>query len=122
VECCLDPLPGSPPPAWEGNKSYSLDVPLKVLGHLSGSLVSDVMSFAEVMSEINAGRPICCHIAWAAGAQDNGHFNVIAGYVSATQALIICDPNSAYGQATVPYEIFKSNYHGGAWDQTCRTA
>jgi hypothetical protein len=121
MPCCANPLPPPPPPQWDGNQSYTLDVPLQVLNHLAAPLIPDVMLFEDIVKDINAGKPICCHIKWDQDAPHDGHFNAIVGYDSQTQDLIIHDPYAAYGQSTVPYDTFKSNYHGGSWDQTCRT-
>ena len=121
VPCCVNPLPAPPPPQWEGNRSYSLDVPLTVLQHLAGQLIPNVISFQDIMTDIDAGKPICCHIKWDQDAPQEGHFNVIVGYDAQTQDVIIRDPNPHYGQSTMPYDTFVSNYHGGSWDQACRT-
>ena len=121
MPCCIDPLPGPPPQQWDGNQSYTLDVPLQVLHHLAEPLIPDVIPFEDIVADIDAGRPICCHIAWNQDAPHDGHFNVIVGYDSHTQDVIIRDPYATYGESTVPYKTFQSNYHGGSWDQTCRT-
>jgi hypothetical protein len=121
VPCCIDPLPSEPPPPWDGNSSYSLDVPLTVLRHLAGQLIPDVLSFDDIVTQINSGKPICCHIKWDQDAPHGGHFNVIVGYDAHTQDVIVRDPYAAYGEKTLPYEAFKSNYHGGSWDQTYLT-
>ena len=121
LPCCIDPLPAAPPPRWAGNRSFTLDVPLQVLKHLAAPVIPDVMSFEDIVKDIDAGKPICCHIRWATAAPHDGHFNVIVGYVRELRELVIHDPYATYGHSTLPYDTFKSNYHGGSWDQTCRT-
>lgn len=121
MSCCLDPLPGPPPPSSDGNGAYSLDVPLTVLHHFAGPLILDAIPFQDIVTDIDAGKPICCHIKWNQDAPHDGHFNAIVGYDIQTQDVIIRDPYTAYGERTLPYDTFKSNYHGGSWDQTCRT-
>jgi hypothetical protein len=119
--CCIDPLPPPPPPAWQGNAPYALDGALKLIKHLNGDLVAQPLSFEQVVAEIDAGSPVCCHIEWVDAAGLRGHFNAIVGYDRQTQDVIVRDPYAPYGESTLPYETFKSNYHGGAWDQTYKT-
>ena len=120
TDCCIEPLPPPPPPAWSGNAPYALDGALQLVNHLKGDLISDVIPFAQIVTEIDAGNPVCCHINWTTGNL-GGHFNVIVGYDGTTRDVIVRDPYSPYGQSTLPYETFKSNYHGGTWDQTYLT-
>lgn len=118
MDCCVDPLPRPPPPDWEGNRLYTLSRALTILGHLSEPIVKQPLSFEEIVNEIDAQRPVCCHIQF----EDNpGHFNAIVGYDASTQDVIVRDPSPRYGDGVYPYESFKLNYHGGQWDQSYRT-
>lgn len=119
--CCIDQLPPPPPPTWSGNAPYALDGALQLINHMKGDLISNVIPFAQIVAEIDAGHPVCCHINWTSGNNLSGHFNAIVGYDNKTQDVIVRDPYLIYGESTVPYETLKSNYHGGTWDQTYLT-
>lgn len=99
------------------NQPYYLDNALTTIGNLAGT-VGGAYQFSGVQAEINAGRPVCCHIAWQGGG---GHFVAIYGYDAMTQDLEIGDPY--YGSSTVPYSTFVSAYRGtGIWDFTYTTS
>lgn len=106
--CCSAPQPCDQP--------YTLDDPLSLTGNLYALLgSSDVRSNIEL--EINAGRPVCCHISWMDGS---GHFVAVTGYDWNTDDVVIDDP--LYGQQTVPFDTFVSSYRGtGSWDFTYYT-
>ncbi len=113
MECCITPLPPPPPPYWAGNRPYALDGALRVVNHRAGDPTGGALPFSSIMSEIDAGKPICCHISW-------GHFNVIVGYYDdSTQDIIVCDP--LFKETTLPYDTFVSRYHEGAWDDSYLT-
>jgi hypothetical protein len=118
MQCCVDPLPGPPPPDWDGNRVYTLSMALALLEHLSEPIVTRALTFDEIVAEIDAGRPVCCHIEFD---DYPGHFNVIVGYDADTHDVIVRDPSTRYGDGTYPYEAFKSDYYGGTWDQSYRT-
>lgn len=108
AECCAAPLPCDRP--------YTLDDPLGLVGNLQLLVASsDVRENVEL--EINAGRPVCCHITWTDGS---GHFVAVSGYDWNTDDVIIEDP--LYGPQTVPFHTFVSSYRGtGSWDFTYYT-
>jgi hypothetical protein len=92
---------------------WALEDALGVIHHLAEGPTGGVLPFSSIISEINAGRPVCCHISW-------GHFNVIVGYYDdSAQDIVVRDP--LFGEKTLPYEMFVSSYHGGAWDDSYLT-
>jgi hypothetical protein len=92
---------------------YALDVALSVIQHLAAGPTDGVLPFSSIMSEINGGRPICCHISW-------DHFNVIVGYYDdSNQDIVVRDP--FHGDHTLPYKTFLSDYYGGSWDYSYLT-
>ena len=118
MDCCITPLPPPPPPNWDGNITYALDVALRVSQHLAEGPTSDVLPFSSIMSEIDGGKPVCCHVSWDS---DNGHFNAIVGYYNDdNQDVVVCD--SLLGEHTLPYAMFVNNYNGGGtWDNSYLT-
>jgi hypothetical protein len=121
VPCCITPLPPPPPPDWEGNRWYTLDVALSVAGHRAGPPIQGPLDFPAIVAEIDAGRPVCCHILWDQDSPGDGHFNAIIGYDGVNRDVVVRDPSTTYGDGTFPYETFKSNYYGGKWDGTYLT-
>lgn len=106
--CCSAPLPCDRP--------FTLDGPLTVTGNLQGLLAGNDVR-ASLQAEIDAGRPVCCHISWISGG---GHFVALAGYDWSTDDLLVDDP--LYGRQTVPYSTFVAAYRGaGSWDYTYYT-
>lgn len=120
MNCCVEPLPPPPPPIWPGNKMYTLNVALSVIGHLSGEPAGKPLDFATVVAEISAGRPVCCHISWESGPV-GGHFNAIIGYDEVNEDVTIADPSGVFGGGTFPYKTFVTDYHGGKWDDSYLT-
>ena len=111
MACCSDPMPGP------CNQPYYLDRALAETGNMAGTIVTGSLSFAQIVSEITAGRPVCCHISWRGRG---GHFNAIYGYDSANQDVDLGDP--FYGDQTLPLSTFVNNYQGaGGWDYSYRT-
>jgi len=106
--CCTNPGPC--------NQPFYLDSALNVTGNLATTITSSD-SYANVQVEINANKPIGCHISCNGGG---GHFVAIYGYDAATQDIEIGDP--WYGPSIIPYNTFLNNYQGsGVWDFTYRT-
>jgi hypothetical protein len=85
------------------------------LGSRLARAVPRALSFEEIVTEIEARRPICCHVTIGAG-----HFNAIIGYDSATREIDIADP--LYGpHNNFAYDRFCSDYRGGRWDYSYLT-
>lgn len=107
--CCTVPDPCNCP--------YTLDDPLRRTGNLQGSACPRSDTFDGLQSEINQGRPVCCHIDWG---NNTGHFVAISGYDRSEGDVFIED--SLYGPATIPFPDFVSSYRGsGRWDYTYYT-
>ena len=73
-------------------------------------------SFADVCSEIDAGRPVGARVGWSGGG---GHFMCIYGYSTflGQQYVDIDDP--IYGKSHLPVADFSSTYQGsGTWTHT----
>jgi hypothetical protein len=80
------------------------------VGHLDHSVGSS-STFAQVQTEIDAGRPLCARTAWSGGG---AHFLAIIGYRILDQMLAVDDP--WYGKSDVSYTTFSSSYQGsGSW-------
>jgi hypothetical protein len=104
--CCVAPGPCDVP--------FTLDQPLNHTNNLDSTLATND-SLSNVQSEIDAGRPVCCHILWNDGS---GHFVALTGYDPSTDDVVVDDP--LYGSDTMPYDEFAFRYHGGLgrWDFT----
>ncbi|SMC26911.1 Peptidase_C39 like family protein [Andreprevotia lacus DSM 23236] len=79
------------------------------------------MALAQIVAEINAGRPVVTSIAWQ--AVQVSHPVVIVGYDMSDSARPLIElADSAYGKAVLPFDGFPRNYHGAqAIRQTCLT-
>jgi hypothetical protein len=109
---CCPPLP----PNWNGNITWALE---DALGpHLAQGPIDGPLFFADIVKEVDAKRPVCCRIKFAA---DNGHFNAIVGYDDAYDEVIVRDPLYTDTDGRLPYDTFVKNYHGGRWDSSYRT-
>ena len=114
VSCCPEPTDPNDP----RNREYALQGALDMVGRLA-SCTQGVLNFDKISQEIDADRPICCHIAWDASNPDNGHFNAIIGYDADNGDVDICD---CIGNQTLPYQTFLTAYRGsGRWDWTYQT-
>jgi hypothetical protein len=115
--CCPEPLD----PQDLRNQEYALEGALNAVGHLAQDPIGGALDFSSVVGEINAQRPVCCHITWDAGNPDNGHFNAIVGYDLANQDVDVCD--CLYGDQTLPYATFTNAYQtNGSWDVSYLTS
>jgi hypothetical protein len=107
--CCGDPTPC--------NQPALLQNALKLLRRMTGDPTAGPLSFAEIQSDIDGGRPVCLRIGWDGGG---GHFVALAGYRlsrSGVQLVDVEDP--LYGPSVVIYDDFVSNYLGrGQWTAT----
>lgn len=117
LSCCAQPLPSG------CNIPGYLDQALTKTGNLA-ALVGGALPFSggvgsNIDQEIDAGRPIGCHISWRGGG---GHFNAIYGYDPSNQDVDVGD--SYYGSlVTVPYSTFCSNYQSaGSYDYSYLTS
>lgn len=110
--CCSAPVP------LPCNVPYVLDIPLTTSGNLNGQPIASAWPFLNVQNEINAGRPIGCHIAWAGGG---GHFVAISGYDASVGDVYVADPLSGpNGTTSIPYSSFVTS-SSGSWDYTYLT-
>lgn len=97
------------------NQPHVLNAPLsraEVLDHM----VSATVTYAELQTEIAAGRPVAWRIGWSGGG---GHFAVIEGYrVLGGQWVAIDDP--WYGESDVALTTLTGGtYQGtGTWTHT----
>lgn len=106
------------------NQPYYLDLALTWVGHLAQPCILNAIPLASnggaapsVEDEIDAGRPIGCHISWSGGG---GHFNAIHGYDRNTQDVDVADP--FYSTHTLPYSVFQTKYQStGTWDASYLT-
>lgn len=93
------------------NQPWTLDHPLTVTSNLNGAVFVGAAPKVVIASEINAGRPVCCHIDWGDG---RGHFVALTGYNSGVDDVEVQDP--LVGAALLPYKTFVSNYQEiGTW-------
>jgi len=99
------------------NQVFRLDPPLHLLGRLRGKPISRTLTFEEIKTEIDAGRPVAVRVGWPAGG---GHFLVICGYdftPSGVQQVLLGDP--FYGDSRTAYDLFCTSYQGsGTWTDT----
>lgn len=108
--CCTAPAPCNIP--------YYLNTALTYTGNLNaGGTGAGSATFGAVQTEINGGRPVCCHISWRGGG---GHFVALYGYDAATQDVDVGDP--LFGDQTMLYVDFVNRYRTtGTWDWTYLT-
>ncbi len=83
-------------------------------------LPGQVLKFAAVQAEIDAGRPVGVRIQWYGEDPDAGHFVIISGYAieaSGEKWVDVSDPY--YDDSSAPYDQFVSAYlEAGAWSDT----
>jgi hypothetical protein len=103
--CCKSPVPGA------CNVPWFLDRALTQTKNFVS--ITGPITFQQVRTEIDAGRPVGARIGWSGGG---GHFMVIYGYssIAGTDYLDIDDP--IYGKSHLTVADFSSNYQGsGSW-------
>ena len=101
------------------NVPWYLEFGLSRVGHLSNKLDSTI-SFADVGSELNNDRPLCCLIIWPDGT---GHFVVLNGHATDFGAIppaeLVSVQDPKYGQSDYRYEQFAGSYRKvGTWTST----
>lgn len=107
--CCADHAPC--------DEVFVLDVPLRTTGNLQGAAFAGPATRAQVQTEIDAGRVICCFVDWG---DTSGHFVAISGYDRSHDDVQIDD--SFYGRSTKPFDTFVASYQGkGSWTFTYLT-
>jgi hypothetical protein len=112
---CLNPLPpyGAD---WPGNQMFTLEMPLEQAGHLGATVAT--LNFAQVAQQIEAQRPVCCHIKLGPG----GHFLSITGYIANPEMdVFVQDPVPGPNSGYIPIAVF-AHYRGGLWDESYLTA
>ncbi len=99
------------------NQTWYLDLALQRVGHFD-NWSGGAMSFADVRSEIDVGRPLGVRVGWSGGG---GHFLIIDGYLAdATQSVGIEDP--WYGPSDMGYAAFSTSYQTtGSWTHSYET-
>lgn len=72
------------------------------------------LTLANILYEINAGRPVCAVLEWedGSGADVGGHMITICGYYSNGDVLIK-DPK--YGEGRVSLDYLAAAYNLGQW-------
>lgn len=111
-DCCPPAGPGPDIESNLRNRVYALD---RALGnHLNGPAIRGILSFEDIVEQIEARRPICCHIDI-----NEGHFNAIIGYDASVRDIEVRDP--LHGNHTIPYAEFCTSFKGGRWDYTYLT-
>ncbi len=97
------------------NQPWYLDQSLTKIGDLA-QMVQQYLPWSQLVSEIDAGRPVGVRIGWTNGG---GHFIAVDGY-SATGVVDVQDP--WYGHSSVDYQTFVSAYQGaGSWTDSYLT-
>jgi hypothetical protein len=114
TDCCTDPSSGN------CNQPWTLNTVLTRVGHLA-SFSGGTISFADVRTEIDNGKPLGVRIGWSGGG---GHFNVLACYTSnplfGQQSVQVEDP--WYGTSVWDYDTFRTAYQGsGSWTHSYKT-
>ncbi|MFC5550973.1 C39 family peptidase [Massilia aerilata] len=114
LPCCHQPAPAN------CLRTYSLTGPLRKTANLNRYGAGSA-SLQDVETEINNGRPVCCHVKWRG---KGGHFVAIVGYDLLAQQVIVEDPKG--NVARLPYAVFCKSYSvgsnkGGVWDYTYYT-
>lgn len=108
--CCSNP---------SGCNQYGyLNLALEKTSNFNG-MITGTITFAQIQTEINAGRPIGTRTAWSGGG---AHFLCIIGYavISGTNYVYLDDP--IYGASCVTLSSFTTNYRGsGTWTHTYLT-
>jgi hypothetical protein len=100
------------------NRQWSLDAPLRLVGHLD-QMVERSCNLAEVIEEINAGRPLCCRIAYRRSG--GGHFVAIGGWSNTSDGKSYLQVHDPYlGFVIQLYDKFASGYRapGDHWSHS----
>lgn len=87
------------------NQPWYLDQALLKTGTLA-RMTAQYLPWSQLMSEIDAGRPVGVRIGWANGG---GHFLAVRGY---TQSGMIAVGDPWFGDSSVNYNTFVSSYLG----------
>lgn len=98
------------------NQGWWPNLSLPISGNLA-SYTNEPASLANVMTEINSGRPISIAIWWNGGG---GHNSAIDGYDNRTPSAPTIDIQDPwYGPSTQDFNSYPSTYNGGAsWGNT----
>nr|MDO8114920.1 papain-like cysteine protease family protein [Candidatus Sigynarchaeota archaeon] len=95
------------------NRPWYLDRALTRTGNFQ-SVQARSGTFNEVVTEIDAGRPLCIRIGWSGGG---GHFIAVDGYDHEQDLVGVEDP--WYGSSDVDYTVLQTAYQGtGTWTHT----
>jgi Papain-like cysteine protease AvrRpt2 len=99
------------------NQPHVLESALALVKHL-GREFEGPLAFADIATEIDAGRPIGLCIDWTGGG---GHFVTVAGYDPNGEMIEIEDP--LFGASEIPLRSFPASYQGGGtWSWTYLTS
>jgi hypothetical protein len=102
------------------NQPWHLHTSLGRLGRLK-DWDRTASSFRTLMSEIDAGNPVCARTRWGDGS---AHFLALVGYIEAggevaEDFVVVADP--LYGPAQYTYAEFRDAYRDdGTWTRTYR--
>lgn len=95
------------------NIPWYLGKALGIVGH-DGGYDPKPEPLTTVRTEVDADRPLGFRVAWNQGG---AHFGILVGYDTVAQTVEVRDP--WWGNSTLPYNVFRSNYQGmGSWQQS----
>jgi hypothetical protein len=99
------------------NQPHVLEAALSLVQHLLRDFAGP-LAFADIVQEIDAGRPVGVCIDWTGGG---GHFVTVAGYDRNGEMIQVKDP--LFGNSQVPLATFPAGYQGGGtWSWTYLTS
>ena len=112
VNCCGPDDPSAQPCNGESGADQAMNTPNQHFDHNVGR----PLTFDELRSEIDNGRPFCAEISWSGGG--GAHFVVIAGYGFTGNPPVgsIFGKDPFYGNTWIGYSDFATHYQGsGSW-------
>jgi len=100
------------------NDAHILRIILREQGCFHSILSAGAPTFAQIRSEIDAGRPLPCRVQW----QNGGHFILVTGWMigaDGIERVRVLDPARNEGSAavverTMTYSAFATRYRGTA--------
>jgi len=121
LPCCEESPRGQPDPC---NTPHALHPVLGRFHLLAADPIVKPLTFNQVRTEIDAGRPVCVLIKWLdnqAQLTNRGHFIALNGYrVTPAQKLFVSVTDPMYGSSEIDFEHFASKKGGyrdgrGVW-------
>jgi hypothetical protein len=97
------------------NVASVLDGPLRVVSHFN-RMVGATISYTDMRTEIDAGRPLCVRQAWSGGG---AHFLAILGYHANAGGEWVLVDDPIFGPQDVLYTTLVAGYQTtGSWTHT----